>query len=144
MNEKWHIVKEIFTSALPLDADERKVYLAAACAGDVELRQKVEELLSAYRSDFLEEPAGEEPIGASPNTGEDLAISGQRTLLESNPALARSLKNRMPYLDPLNHLQVELIKRHRARRADRASNERDKRGIHLTINGISAGLRNTG
>ena len=57
-----------------------------------------------------------------------LAISGQRTLLESNPALARSLKNRMPYLDPLNHLQVELIKRHRARRADRASNERDKRG----------------
>jgi phosphoenolpyruvate carboxylase len=73
-----------------------------------------------------------------------LAISGQRTLLESNPALARSLKNRMPYLDPLNHLQVELIKRHRARRADGASNERDKRGIHLTINGISAGLRNTG
>jgi phosphoenolpyruvate carboxylase len=73
-----------------------------------------------------------------------LHISGQRALLESNPALAANLKNRLPYLDPLNHLQVELIKRHRARPADRARHERDKRGIHLTINGISAGLRNTG
>jgi phosphoenolpyruvate carboxylase len=69
-----------------------------------------------------------------------LAISGQRSLLESNPALARNIKNRLPYLDPLNHLQVELIKRHR----EGATDERVKRGIHLTINGISAGLRNTG
>jgi phosphoenolpyruvate carboxylase len=69
-----------------------------------------------------------------------LAISGQRSLLESNPELARNLKNRMPYLDPLNHLQVELIKRHREGQTD----ERIKRGIHLSINGISAGLRNTG
>jgi phosphoenolpyruvate carboxylase len=72
-----------------------------------------------------------------------LAISGQRTLLESNPELAQAIKNRMPYIDPLNHLQVELIKRHRERRAH-AIDERVRRGIHLTINGISAGLRNTG
>ncbi len=69
-----------------------------------------------------------------------LALSGQRSLLESNPALARAIRNRLPYLDPLNHLQVELIKRHRRGETD----ERVKRGIHLTINGISAGLRNTG
>lgn len=69
-----------------------------------------------------------------------LAISGQKQLLESNPELARAIKNRTPYLDPLNHLQVELIKRHREGQTD----ERIKRGIHLTINGISAGLRNTG
>jgi phosphoenolpyruvate carboxylase len=69
-----------------------------------------------------------------------LAISGQRSLLESNPDLARNIRNRLPYLDPLNHLQVELIKRHREGQSD----ERVKRGIHLTINGISAGLRNTG
>jgi phosphoenolpyruvate carboxylase len=69
-----------------------------------------------------------------------LAVSGQRSLLESNPELARNLRHRMPYLDPLNHLQVELIKRHRLGRID----ERGRRGIHLTINGISAGLRNTG
>jgi phosphoenolpyruvate carboxylase len=69
-----------------------------------------------------------------------LAISGQRTLLESTPALARAIRHRLPYLDPLNHLQVELLKRHRRGQTD----ERVKRGIHLTINGISAGLRNTG
>jgi len=73
-----------------------------------------------------------------------LAISGQRALLESSPALARNIKNRLPYLDPLNHLQVELIKRHRDGKKDNAADERVKRGIHLTINGISAGLRNTG
>jgi phosphoenolpyruvate carboxylase len=69
-----------------------------------------------------------------------LAVSGQKLLLESNPQLARALRNRMPYLDPLNHLQVELIKRYRRDKAD----ERTRRGILLTINGISAGLRNTG
>jgi phosphoenolpyruvate carboxylase len=73
-----------------------------------------------------------------------LAISGQKQLLESSPTLARNIRNRLPYLDPLNHLQVELIKRHRGgSKADRAD-DRIRRGIHLTINGISAGLRNTG
>ncbi|KVC89818.1 phosphoenolpyruvate carboxylase [Burkholderia ubonensis] len=67
-------------------------------------------------------------------------ITGQDTRLATNPLLARSIKNRFPYLDPLNHLQVELIKRHRA--GD--TNARLRRGIHLTINGIAAGLRNTG
>ncbi|MDH5210020.1 MAG: phosphoenolpyruvate carboxylase [Burkholderiaceae bacterium] len=50
----------------------------------------------------------------------------------------------MPYLDPLNHLQVELIRRHREGKSGASGGERVKRGIHLTINGISAGLRNTG
>ncbi len=69
-----------------------------------------------------------------------LAITGQRQLLDSQPALAAALKHRLPYVDPLNHLQVELIRRHREGNTD----ERIKRGIHLSINGISAGLRNTG
>lgn len=68
------------------------------------------------------------------------AVTEQKELLASNPLLARSLRNRLPYLDPLNYLQVELIKRHRGGNAD----ERVKRGIHLCINGIAAGLRNTG
>jgi len=72
--------------------------------------------------------------------GHWLAISRQRNLLESNPELALRIRQRLPYLDPLNHLQVELIRRHRRGRID----ARGKRGIHLTINGISAGLRNTG
>ena len=69
-----------------------------------------------------------------------LAIMGHRVLLEGNPLLARSIRNRFPYLDPLNHLQVELLRRHRASDND----ERVLRGIQLTINGIAAGLRNTG
>ncbi len=67
-------------------------------------------------------------------------ITGKTERLADNPLLARSIKNRFPYLDPLNHLQVELLKRHRA--GER--NPRLERGIHLTINGIAAGLRNTG
>jgi len=67
-------------------------------------------------------------------------ITGRSERLSDNPLLARSIKNRFPYLDPLNHLQVELLKRHRA--GDQ--NVRLRRGIHLTINGIAAGLRNTG
>jgi phosphoenolpyruvate carboxylase len=73
-----------------------------------------------------------------------LALSGQKHLLESNPTLARNIRHRLPYLDPLNHLQVELIKRHRGGSKADANDERIRRGIHLTINGISAGLRNTG
>jgi phosphoenolpyruvate carboxylase len=72
-------------------------------------------------------------------------ITGARERLANNPLLARSIKNRFAYLDPLNHLQVELIKRHRAATADgREIDERVRRGIHLSINGIAAGLRNTG
>ena len=69
-----------------------------------------------------------------------LAIMDQRTLLEGNPLLARSIRNRFPYLDPLNHVQIELLKRHRAGDTD----ERVVEGIHLTIKGIAAGLRNSG
>lgn len=64
----------------------------------------------------------------------------QQTLLEGNPPLARSIRNRFPYLDPLNHMQLELLKRYRAGKAD----EELVRGIHLTINGIAAGPRNIG
>ena len=72
-----------------------------------------------------------------------LAITGQQELLDANPLLKRSIRNRFPYLDPLNHIQIELLKRHRAGRcAD--GDERVKRGIHLTINGVAAGLRNSG
>jgi phosphoenolpyruvate carboxylase len=71
-------------------------------------------------------------------------ITGEDQRLASNPALARSIEHRFPYLDPLNHLQVELMRRHRQQRADDPSAERVKRGIHISINGIAAGLRNTG
>jgi len=74
-------------------------------------------------------------------------ITGEAQRLQSNPALARSIGHRFPYLDPLNHLQVELLRRHRQPRSGagtEAEAERMRRGIHLSINGIAAGLRNTG
>jgi phosphoenolpyruvate carboxylase len=71
-------------------------------------------------------------------------ITGQTEPLQSNPALARSIAHRFPYLDPLNHLQVELLRRYRNRREGQEGVERLQRGIHLSINGIAAGLRNTG
>ena len=71
-------------------------------------------------------------------------ITGNTERLAGNPLLARSIQNRFAYLDPLNHLQVELIKRHRALSSQDKVDERVHRGIQLSINGVAAGLRNTG
>ena len=67
-------------------------------------------------------------------------ITGERQRLAGNAALQRSIRHRFPYIDPLHHLQVELVRRYRAGRSD----ESVQRGIHISINGIAAGLRNTG
>lgn len=67
-------------------------------------------------------------------------ITGVDHRLAGNPSLARSIAHRFPYIDPLHHLQVELISRYRA--GNQA--QEVKGGIHITINGIAAGLRNTG
>ena len=69
-----------------------------------------------------------------------LTITGQSAILERNPDLAALIRARLPYIDPLNHLQIELIRRRRAGDQDQAVLD----GIHLTINGVAAGLRNTG
>ncbi len=67
-------------------------------------------------------------------------ITGDQQRLANNAALQRSIRHRFPYIDPLHHLQVELVRRYRAGHTD----ERLQRGIHIAINGIAAGLRNTG
>ena len=69
-----------------------------------------------------------------------LAITGQSALLDKDPDLAAAIRARLPYIEPLNHLQIELIRRRRRGDTDEAV----KDGIHLTINGVAAGLRNTG
>ncbi len=69
-----------------------------------------------------------------------LDITQQQDFLESNPTLARSIRERRPYLDPLNHLQVDLLRAFRSGRTE----ESIKRAIYLTINGVAAGLRNSG
>ncbi len=69
-----------------------------------------------------------------------LAVAQQKVLLESNQVLARSIRLRNPYVDPMSLLQLELLRR---KRAGEQGEELD-RAITATINGISAGLRNTG
>jgi len=71
-------------------------------------------------------------------------ITGEKSRLASNPSLARSIEHRFPYLDPLNHLQVELMRRYRQRTEGDPENARVRTGIHISINGVAAGLRNTG
>ena len=74
-------------------------------------------------------------------TAEALAlVTGEKNRLAGNAALQRSIRHRFPYIDPLHHLQVELVRRYRAGQAD----QRVQTGIHISINGIAAGLRNTG
>ncbi|WGT64519.1 phosphoenolpyruvate carboxylase [Variovorax paradoxus] len=67
-------------------------------------------------------------------------ITGAKQRLEGNAEMQRSVRHRFPYIDPLHHLQVELMRRYRAGEGG----ERLQRGIHISINGVAAGLRNTG
>ncbi|THU05235.1 phosphoenolpyruvate carboxylase [Lampropedia puyangensis] len=67
-------------------------------------------------------------------------LTGNTDRLAGNPGLARSIRHRFPYIDPLHHIQVELLARWRAGEND----ERVQTAIHISINGIAAALRNTG
>ncbi len=93
--------------------------------GDARLRKKI---FSAIETEWH-------------RTSEALSlITGDKQRLAHNAALQRSIRHRFPYIDPLHHLQVELVRRYRVGQSD----ERVQRGIHISINGIAAGLRNTG
>ena len=69
-----------------------------------------------------------------------LQITGESHLLERNPKLQNSIRLRLPYIEPLNHLQVELLRRFRSGETD----QKVRDGIHLTINAIATALRNSG
>ena len=73
-------------------------------------------------------------------------MTGQRQLLGREPVLLKSVQLRNPYIDPLNYLQVEMIRRLRAGEKKMSAEEAEatRRVIELTINGISGGLKNTG
>ncbi|MFO1414998.1 MAG: phosphoenolpyruvate carboxylase [Burkholderiales bacterium] len=107
---------------------------------------KTDLAVASRYAELVTDPAVREPVFAriaaehARTLHAHCLITGQPEPLADNPTLARSIRNRFPYLDPLNHLQVELLRRHRAGQTD----ERTKRAIHLTINGLAAGLRNSG
>jgi phosphoenolpyruvate carboxylase len=72
------------------------------------------------------------------------AITGQRNILDNNPVLQRSITLRNPYVDPLSLMQVELLKRMRSGKLSEAKRKELEEVMFLCINGIAAGLRNTG
>jgi len=69
-----------------------------------------------------------------------LEITGETSLLERNRRLRNSIQLRLPYIEPLNHLQIELMRRFRSGETDQKVQD----GIHLTINAIATALRNSG
>jgi phosphoenolpyruvate carboxylase len=73
-----------------------------------------------------------------------LNVAGQQTLLEDNKALALSLTRRDPYLDPLNYIQIVLLKRYRNEALSEEQRQLWLQPLLRTINGIAAGMRNTG
>ena len=80
------------------------------------------------------------PITHRDHCSSFMVITGHEDLLADNPTLARSVFNRFPYLEPLNHLQVDLLRRYRSGEDD----ELVQRGILLTMNGLASALRNSG
>ena len=107
---------------------DEKLAIASRYAGLVEDRGLADAVFGQIRAEW------DRTVGAL------LEITGQSSLLEHNPDLAAVVRSRLPYIDPLNHLQIELIRRRRRGDDDEAVRE----GIHLTINGVAAGLRNSG
>jgi phosphoenolpyruvate carboxylase len=72
------------------------------------------------------------------------AIVGAKELLDRQPVLQRSIRLRNPYVDPMNAIQVELLRRHRDASATDEDREQVRRPLLRSIAGIAAGLRNTG
>ncbi len=135
MHKQWPFFKTLLSNLdmvlAKADLDIARRYLEL-----VEDKRLAKKIFSAIETEFA-------------RTEEALAlITGESDRLAANPALARSIEHRFPYIDPLNHLQVELMRRYRAIPAEKRQEdprlERVQRGIHLSINGIAAGLRNTG
>lgn len=127
MNRQWPFFKTLLSN---MDMVMAKSDLALASryaelVGDARLRKKI------FTAIELEWHRTASALGM---------ITGDKQRLANNAALQRSIRHRFPYIDPLHHLQVELVRRYRAGQAD----ERVQRGIHISINGIAAGLRNTG
>jgi phosphoenolpyruvate carboxylase len=75
--------------------------------------------------------------------GAVLLITGHSSLLASQPVLQRSIARRNPYVDPLNYLQADLLRQHRAAPEGR-DEEEILHALLLSVNGIAAGMRNTG
>jgi phosphoenolpyruvate carboxylase len=127
MNKQWPFFRALLSNMdmVLAKSDMALASRYAELVGDAKLRKRIFSIIEAEWHRTIEALA---------------MITGEKQRLAGNAALARSIRHRFPYIDPLHHLQVELVRRHREGELD----ERARRGIHISINGIAAGLRNTG
>jgi phosphoenolpyruvate carboxylase len=131
MHRQWPFFRALLSN-LDMVLAKSDLRIAARYVALVEDRKLARRIFAAIQAEWSK-------------AGEMLSlITGEPHRLAANPALARSIEHRFPYIDPLNHLQVELMRRHRQQDARGAGAERIRRGIHISINGVAAGLRNTG
>jgi phosphoenolpyruvate carboxylase len=131
MHRQWPFFRTLLSN-LDMVLAKSDLRIAARYVELVEDKRLARRIFAAIRAEW-------ERTGAALSL-----ITGEPRRLQSNPALARSIEYRFPYLDPLNHLQVELLRRYRGHKEAESSEGRLRRGIHISINGVAAGLRNTG
>ena len=131
MHKQWPFFRTLLSN-LDMVLAKSDLAIAARYVDLVEDKKQGKKIFAAIQSEWQ-------------RTQDSLSlITGEQHRLASNPALARSIAHRFPYVDPLNHLQVELLRRYRSHSVGDADIERVQRGIHISINGVAAGLRNTG
>ncbi len=132
--------------ALLAEMAEGWPFFAATLANMEMVLAKSDIAIAGRYAALVEDAAMREPIFGAIRSGWDqahdalLAATGQARLLEKHPALDASIRLRLPYIEPLNLLQIELLKRHRAGEEDARIDE----GILLSINAIATALRNSG
>ncbi len=127
MNEEWPFFRALLSN-MDMVLAKADMRLAGRYADLVPDRALAKRIFGAIKSEW---DATIEALNA---------LAGTTVRLADNPALARSIKHRFPYIAPLNHLQIELIRRWRAGERE----EKIRRGILISINGVAAGLRNSG
>jgi len=146
----WYGTGEAFAAfgdqALLADMAQSSPFFAALLDNMEMVLAKSDMGIAARYAELASHVEGHEAIFARVRDGWNrahdglLTITGQTRLLEKNPALEASIRLRLPYIEPLNLLQIELMKRHRAGETD----PRIAEGIQLTINAIATALRNSG
>ena len=127
MNAEWPFFRTLLSN-LDMVLAKADFAVAQRYSELVPDRKQAEEVYAAIKAEWQ---LTTEQLNAITETTERLA---------DNPTLARSIEHRFPYITPLNHLQIDLIRRWRAGQSE----DKLQRGILISINGIAAGLRNTG